>query len=170
MGRSELVRQLQTARVRFCGIGTRQAKLRLNRAATRDVLAEAFRIALEIEDCSIRGKKYRGDWSSHHYRIKTDLIHDLIEIAELNRWPYGSHKADTNFPSHIVYFDLPGCEQISFHTNLKSEIPVYPKEWDGKRSATLAKLEVAIGKYLRGEISGSALQASPYPLFGNNLD
>lgn len=161
MARSELVRQLRTAREVFCGVGTKQIKLQLNRLGRANLLAHAFRIALEIEDCSVLGKKYRGEWSTTYYAKKTALIHELIEICKEAGWTHGAHKSDVSYPTHIVYFELPGCEQISFHTNLRTEIPTYEKEWDGKRESTLGKLEVAIDSFLKNGAPLFALKQQP---------
>lgn len=145
MGRSELVHQLSSARNSFAGIGTRAAKLKLNRLGNSSSVARAYRLALEIEDRSIQGKKYRrSEWSDRAYFEKSRLIEELAQLCEKEGWTYGQHKTG-GWPQHVVYFDLPGCEQISFHTTLKNPeaVPHYPKEWDGKRSSTLGKLEAA---------------------------
>lgn len=55
---------------------------------------------------------------------------------------------------NIVYFELPDCEQISFHCTFKNpkELPRYEKEWDRKVNSTLGKLETAISKNYGNEI------------------
>lgn len=152
MGRGELVRQLEKARDNFCGVGTRKLKIRLNKIGEHCPIARAFRLALEIEDCSTQGKKYRGsEWSYKKFREKSELIEKLCKICEREGWIYGKHKSNDWQTEHIVYFELPFCEQISFHTTLSFEIPVYEKEWDGKRHSTLGKLERAITAYLKDE-------------------
>lgn len=147
MSRRELVNLLSDARENFCGLGTRKIKIRLNKCT--DDTAKAYRLALEIEDCSTLGKKYRGDWSDRSYWKKSKLIEQLIVLAKLNSWPYGKHRSDGFGPRWVVYFELPGCEQISFHTNLERPETVddYSGEWDGKRNSTLKKLETAIQRY-----------------------
>jgi hypothetical protein len=150
MSNKTSVRQLQKARDDFCGIGTRLAKLRLNRIGRTSILARAFRLALEIEDKSALGKKYRGEWSDRCYAEKTKLIHDLIRIFQQQGWTYGKHASGT-YPRWIIYFEIPGCEQISFHTDLTIEVPDYPKEWDRKTNSTLGKLEAAIREFLKDE-------------------
>lgn len=151
MSRRELVRQLEKARDDFGGIGTRKIKLRLNKIGEHCSIARAFRLALEIEDCSTQGKKYGGsEWSDQKYREKTRLIEKLCQLCEREGWIYGKHETK-QFPPHIVYFELPFCEQISFHTTLSFEIPLYEKTWDGKRNSTLGKLETAITTYLKNE-------------------
>ncbi len=152
MGRRELVRQLETARAQFCGIGTRKVKLELNRIGLSCATARAFRIALEIEDCSTQGKKYMGsEWSDKKYREKGDLIEKLCKLCAIEGWTYGKQKSGSYHTKWIVYFELPSCEQISFHTNLSIDIADYPFEWDGKTSSTLRKLEAAITEFLKDE-------------------
>lgn len=152
MGRRELVRQLESARDRFCGVGTRKIKLQLNQYGQNNALARAFRIALEIEDRSTQGKKYRGsEWSDKKYREKSEWIEKLCKLCAIEGWTFGKHKSDSFHTKHIVYFELPYCEQISFHTNLSIEIPDYPKQWDGQTHSTLRKLEAAIIAFLEDD-------------------
>ena len=42
---------------------------------------------------------------------------------------------------YIVYFDLPGCEQRSWHSKSKPNCPLYDGVWDGKTNSVLPKLE-----------------------------
>jgi hypothetical protein len=148
MGRSEAVRRLTRAREQFCGLGTRKAKLQLNRRALTCPVARALRLALEIEDASSLGKKYGGEWSYAYYEKKNDLIHQLITHFQAQGWIFGKHKSDGAGPKWIVYFEIPGCEQLSFHADLDVDIPDYPREWDGKVHSTLDKLEAAIKEVL----------------------
>lgn len=147
MSRRLLVNQLHDARENFGGLGTRTVKLKLNKLAKTCSTARAFRLALEIEDCSTLGKKYHGEWSDHYFNRKHALIHELIEIFQAENWTFGKHEM-SGFPPFVIYFEIPGCEQISFHTKLDAEVPDYQKEWDGKRNSTFGKLESAIIKYL----------------------
>ena len=158
MGRSEAVRQLTRARDAFCGIGTRKAKLRLNKLALRSPIARAYRLALEIEDASTLGKKYGGEWSYYHYEKKHLHIHELIILCQEQGWIYGKHKSDAFGVQWIVYFELPGCEQISFHANLDCECPDYAGQWDGKQHSTLNKLEAAITELLKGNDHGKQME------------
>lgn len=151
MSRKTLINQLTVARRKFAGIGTRKVKLKLNRLFPNS-LAKAFRLALEIEDCSILGKKYIGsEWSLKKFKQKADLIESLCRLCEINGWEYGKQPSNNGHTTYIIYFELPGCEQISFHTNLSIKVPNYRKEWDGKRNSTLFKLENAIENFLANE-------------------
>jgi hypothetical protein len=150
MSRRALIRQLEAARDTFCGVGTRRIKMQLNRLDYCPK-ARAFRLALEIEDCSTQGKKYGwSEWSHRKYQEKTELIEKLCKLCAIEGWIYGKHNS-MSFPPHIVYFELPLCEQISFHTTLTIDVPDYRGVWDGKRHSTLGKLEKAITDYLRDE-------------------
>lgn len=49
-----------------------------------------------------------------------------------------------------VYFELPGCEQISFHFEKKGfYCNHYDSIWDGKENSTLLKLEACIKNMLK---------------------
>lgn len=148
MGRSEAVRRLKQARAEFCGLGTRKVKLHLNRLAPSSPVARAFRLALEIEDASSMAKKYGGEWKHAYYEKKHLLIHDLIILFDEQGWTYGKHESETYQTQFIIYFEIPNCEQISFHANLDCEVPDYPAAWDGKTHSTLNKLERAITELL----------------------
>lgn len=145
MSKAVVVGKLKTARVEFCGIGTRKTKLRLNKLAASSPLAKAYRTALEIEDASTSAKRYYA-YRFEHYERKQQLIHDLIELCREHGWQFGKHKSDSFETKWIVYFDLPDCEQISFHCNLETDVSDYTKAWDGKCGSTLDKLEAAISQ------------------------
>lgn len=149
MSRSILVNQLTEARENFAGLGTRKTKLKLNAAAKTCPIAKAYRIALEIEDCSTLAKKYFGEWKETYYKKKYELILELIKLCQINKWTHGKHLSENYQTKHIIYFELPNCEQISFHCTLPKDIiiPEYQKAWDGKRNSTLTKIEQAITIY-----------------------
>lgn len=72
---------------------------------------------------------------------------------------YGCHYDDETekYINSVMYFELTGCEQISFHCHLndrKAEnLPTYTKEWDGKVESTLPKLEEAIMRLYGADIA-----------------
>lgn len=151
-----LMCQLADSRKNFCGIGSRKIKLLLNKLSKTDNLAKAYRIALEAEDKNISAKaaqfrygKY-NKYTSKIYDQKQKLINELIKICQNNNYIFGYEKSDVKYPNSIMYFELPGMEQISFHINLSNdELKNYPKyngTWDGKENSTLSKLEDAINK------------------------
>ena len=149
---SELIKQLSKMRTRMCGIGTNRLKRFLNaRIKAGDKTAELYRTALELEDVNIRAKKYKGDYSVRCYNKKEVLLSRLCDLCR-NHGDilYGCHydNATVDYINSVMYFELPGCEQISFHCHLNGRkavhLPTYPKEWDEKVESTLPKLEAAI--------------------------
>lgn len=145
-----LATTLSNARTDFCTVGTRKTKLLLNKLAKTDVLAKAYRIALEAEDKNISAKGSYGEYVDKIYREKEANIAKLAELCKQNDWIYGRQNSDVKCVSAIVYFELPGCEQISFHTNLDTkDFPEYRGEWDKKECSTISKLENAITAILK---------------------
>lgn len=157
--RSELINQLSNERTEMCGIGTRKVKLFLNKKIKEgDSIAYLYRIAVETEDANIKAKKYYGEYRDKYYEDKMHYITLLIsKCKEREDVVYGYQKNDAAFPSHIMYFDLPGCEQISFHCSLPKElkrgIPHYDGTWDKKENSTYPKLERAINNRYGEELS-----------------
>jgi len=140
---NELVQQLKYNRDNFCNIGTNKIKRRLNKISKYDIFAKAIRLLLEIEDTNIQAKKYHGEYSNRNYIKKSKMISELIELFKTNNWKVGYHNSDNNI-KFIIFFDLPGCEQISFHNNNKFNIDKYENKWDEKINSTLQKLETVI--------------------------
>lgn len=134
---------LNDKRDSFCGIGTRKIKLRLNKLSNYNSLAKIYRLALELEDVNICAKKYRGEYRDTYYEKKDELVKKLSSLCQELNIPHG-YKENDGFPKYIVYFDLPGCEQISFHINNIPKMPIYSLDWDGKVDSTMFKLEKAI--------------------------
>ena len=142
----ELVYDLMISRVEFLGIGTNKTKRRLNKIAETDEIALAIRIALEIEDKNISAKKSWGKYRAKIYDEKAVLINSLIDVFEKNRWEFGVHGSNVSDTTDIIFFEIPGCEQISWHVTLKRKCPKYAKKWDGKTNSTLGKIENKIKK------------------------
>lgn len=143
---SSLISQLHGKRETFCGIGTRKAKIRLNKLAKTDTIAALYRKALEIEDKNIQAKAYPS-YREEYYEEKSLLIEDLIKTCLAENIKVGYSCETTEYEQdtiYIVYFELPNCEQISWHCTDKPNCPVYDGVWDGKVNSTLPKLEKAI--------------------------
>ena len=144
------VHKLVKARAEFAGIGTRKAKLALNKLATTDSNAHALRVALEIEDVNLTAKRYFGGdcggytYAQLSYLKKSANIERLIEISKSQGWTFGVQPFDAIETTHIIYFDVPGVGQLSWHYSPTQTLPDYPGEWDGKEGSTLPKLEAAI--------------------------
>lgn len=154
MKNEELAWQLSQKRVTFCGLGIRRIKLFLNKLVKQgDKVAEMYRIALETEDENIKAK---DNWyyADAHYNRKRELINRLIDLCEENNVEYGIQDSDVRDTSHVIYFELPNCKQISFHNSFDEadDLPIYTKEWDGIKNSTLPKIEQAILEHYPEEI------------------
>lgn len=151
----DIVRQRELSllkmRQKMCGVGSRKVKCVLNRYVNAgDPLARALRFALEAEDASIRAKMNPG-YAEKIYNEKDKYINALIGICRENGYTFGVHASDVPGIKYIIYFDLPDCEQISYHFAQRemSGLPVYKKQWDGKENSVLGKLEKAISIYFQ---------------------
>jgi hypothetical protein len=142
MSNRERVRLLKVLRNTACGIGTRLLKLRLNKLAQTDPLALAARLALEIEDANLSAKRYGyTKWMDRNYDKKQELIRELITMFRHQEWEFGIHAPASRIGRGVIYFEIPGCEQISWHYDHEgAELPIYEKEWDCKQGSTLPKL------------------------------
>jgi hypothetical protein len=151
----------------MCRIGQKKVKLFLNSLVKKgDAIAKMYRLILEAENHNINAKKYRNtisfSYKDEYYEKKREVIEELIkEILEYNKTSeekivFGTQKSDVSETSLIIYFELPDCEQISFHTDisrgLMSSVPKYKKSWDGKVNTTLPKIERAVNKRYSSEL------------------
>lgn len=130
----------------FCGHGYKKVKLFLNSIVKKgDYIAEAYRVLLEIEDKNIRAKETYGKYVEKVYNQKHSLINKMIDLSKEHGFSFGRQDSDVAKTSDIIYFDIEGCEQVSFHCDLdRDDVPIYEKEWDGLVNSTLSKLENAI--------------------------
>ena len=145
MKNQELIEKLSESRNNFAGLGTNKVKRRLNKLSDNPI-CKATIIALEIEDKNISAKNTRGKFIDKIYKVKNNLILELSELFKKEKWIYGIQKSDSYGPSHVIYFEIPGCEQISWHfsPDNEKEYPVYNGVWDEKINSTLYKLEELI--------------------------
>lgn len=143
-----LIAQLTEKRNTMCGIGTRRLKLFLNKLIkTGDIIAQCYRLALELQDTNIVAKRQYGGYRDKAYEKKRDLLRELIGLCRTHGWMYGYQASSVIGVDAIIYFELPDMEQISFHTRLRElggDIPPYPKPWNGKENYTLIAIEQAI--------------------------
>lgn len=95
--------------------------------------------------CSARAKVYRGGNSKGRYRAQAyerkqwsmdNLCAILLENAEALgiRWGW-KQDPDQEFHDWVLYVDLPGVGQVSFHTSGRGKGPDYAGEWDRTREA-----------------------------------
>lgn len=146
----DLIYILKEKRKTFASIGTNKAKRRLNKLSKENEVAKAIRKALEIEDKNILAKDHYGKYKDKIYNVKNILILELVHIFKENKWVYGIQKNKDPFPPHIIYFEIPNCEQISWHFDAnKLGLPKYNQEWDKEENSTLRKLEKITKKILK---------------------
>jgi hypothetical protein len=152
--RRRKIATLIRARTEFAGVGTRKAKLTLNKLAKTDPYARALRTALEIEDVNLTAKRYFGGdcggytYADIAYLKKCEHIEALIEISRSHGWVFGVQPSDVPDTTHIIYFELPDVGQVSWHYSPRGPLPVYAGQWDGQVGSTLPKLETAIALLL----------------------
>lgn len=152
---NSLIKILKEKRTTLCGVGTRKIKCFLNSKIKRgDKIALIYRKALECEDKNISAKDSYLEYQDKLYKQKSFLIEELINISKENGYIYGYQKSDVRCVSHVIFFEFPHMEQISWHNTLNNitEIPYYNKEWDGKINSTLDKIEDALNKVYGDEI------------------
>jgi hypothetical protein len=119
--RKERIGGLVIARETYAGLGTRMVKLRLNTLAKTSSYAKALRLALEIEDLNVNAKRYHGgdiggySYSHVYYLKEAEIIEELIEIAKSEGWTWGVLKSDVGATTHVIYFNIPGVGQVSWH-------------------------------------------------------
>ncbi len=148
-------------KVEFCnGIGLRRVKLFLNKQIKKgDNVAKMYRLALEIECVNLAAKEYLMKYHSDYYNYnrKEGLLRDLLDVCRDHGVNYGVQDSTVPAATHVIYFDLPECEQISFHTNLHEaeSLPFYQGVWDGLKCSTLRKLETAILTKYKNEMCNS---------------
>lgn len=153
--REDKISELRHMREHMCGIGTNRVKRRLSAKAKRgDLLASALLLALKAEDANIQAKinyKYRGcKYSDYAYGEKEWHITELLAVCKTAGYKYGCQSCfmeDTYSIQCIVYCDLPGCCQLSWHSERNPDnLPHYDGEWDQADETTLAKIEEAVLK------------------------
>lgn len=167
MKNEDLVWLGESMKSSMCKVGQKKVKLFLNSLVKKgDSIAKMYRLILEAENDNINAKKYRNtssrSYKDEYYKKKRATIEELIrEVINYNnsnesKIIFGTQKSDVSETSLIIYFDLPGCEQISFHTDISSNllpnVPKYQLKWDGKVNSTLPKIERAINSRYYDEL------------------
>lgn len=122
-----------------------QFKIKLTRLSRTQPLALAYRLALELEDVNVRTKQYRGSrWESHYYDEKERLLIELVTLCKHWNYTHGTRYEDG---TNVLYFDLPHCEQLSWHIRqFELSVPPYAKKWDGQRDATFSKIVACVAR------------------------
>jgi hypothetical protein len=50
-----------------------------------------------------------------NYEKKHKLIKELITLFRYREWEFGVHAPARGTGRGVIYFEIPGCEQISWH-------------------------------------------------------
>lgn len=148
---SSLICDLEEKRKTFLGVGTKKTKLALNKIAKTELNAKLLRLALEVEDKNINAKKYEN-YRQKYYDEKKDILKSLVKLCDENDIKVGISEDKNDEYLNILYFELPYCEQISWHVTKEDgfyDVKPYEGEWDGKTESTLPKLENAILKLFK---------------------
>jgi hypothetical protein len=85
------------------------------------------------------GERGRGSYRSMAYQKKDWSIGELCRAlvaapGVVTAWGWAYDPRTVNF-EHVLYVDLPGAGQVSFHTSYRKDGPDYPGAWDGVRQA-----------------------------------
>lgn len=145
----------------FCGIGFDNV-LSFLENKNNDSIAMMYRNALLAEYNNILAKQSEhSNKKDEHYKMKVNHLREILKLIDnydgTEQFEYGIQKSNMYAPNSILYFELPGCKQISFHVNMhdlhRTKIQNYKKEWDGIESSTMIKLEEAIREYYKTELS-----------------
>lgn len=100
-----------------------------------------FRVCKNSE----RAKTYRSRRSvGSAYGTKEwamgQLVGTLIDWPELNvAWGWG-YDAETIAFEHVLYVEVPGSGQVSFHTGMRGAGPAYEKPWDGVKGVAAGRI------------------------------
>jgi hypothetical protein len=95
--------------------------------------------------CSARAKVYRGgvrgrgSYKSMAYERKAWSMENLTKVLNDQGkrlgitwgWKQDPKTVFGEAPSWVLYIDLPGHGQVSFHSPTKLAGPTYPGDWDG---------------------------------------
>lgn len=95
---------------------------------------------------SERAKCYKsGRSAAKAYATKDWAIGQLVLALKIHgdeagfTWGWGYDAKTVNF-EHVLYVDVPGAGQVSFHTGYRGEGPDYGKPWDGAKGTGAARV------------------------------
>ena len=124
-----------------------RVKAKAERMKNGDIIAQSYRLVLELQDTNLVAKRQHGGYRDQAYEKKRNLLKELIGLCREHGWVYGYQSSSVIGVDSVIYFELPDMEQISFHTRMRElggGIPPYPKPWNGKENYTLIAIEQAI--------------------------
>lgn len=121
---------------------TRAYHCDLKRAGDLGNIAVAL---LKAQKASNRAKRYRGgpsrgqSYSKMAYQRKQESLKELCQLLTFRGsdvqwgWKLDPNAVATRQPAKwVIYVDLPGHGQVSFHNVERLTGPDYPGEWDGR--------------------------------------
>lgn len=136
--------KIEYIRKSFAGVGTRKAKIRLNKL--NNINSIIIRKLIDIEEYSTFAKiELNSIYKDKKYNMKEKLIKELADIFKENNYKYGIqnnlNKNHYKDPDYIIYFKIMGV-QLSFHFNnlYKIKYPKFDEDWDNIPNSTFSKL------------------------------
>lgn len=134
------------------GEATKALYARLEKLGPKGIVAvNLFRACKASE----RAKVYRRGYKSVAYEKKQwsmdNLCKALREHAVFLGMPWGwGLDPKQEFHRHVLYIELP-TGQVSFHTAVQGDGPIYGKEWDGVRNAAPQRICTWVAQVLAKE-------------------
>lgn len=116
---------------------------------------------MRAEKNSARAKVYRGPSIGKAYETKQwsmdQLCRVLVECAEDYGivWGWQADAAQA-YHSMVLYVEMPGFGQASFHTRERGAGPDYPRRWDGLRGVTAERILRFAASVLAGTVPALA--------------
>lgn len=117
---------------------------------------------MRTHKASFRAKLYRGKHFSTGaryrdlaYRNKQEALHILVRTLEYSTgivYGWGRDGMACAYV-HVLYIDLPGQGQVSFHSPTRGNGPDYPGVWDGQHASQpriLAFCDAVLANLLQG--------------------
>lgn len=119
------------------GEATRTMYAKLERLGAAGAIAVNV---LRAQKTSERAKRYRGGgYKARSYETKQWSLGNLARLLEsaageagIEAWGW---RRDERQPRHqwVLYVELPGVGQVSYHTDERGVGPSFPRDWDGVR-------------------------------------
>lgn len=124
---AEATRALYLRLIEYGSIG--DVAINLLRASKASARAKVYRGKAGHGQPSYRRQAYdKKSWSIAQLCTALDAHAEVLGI----RWGWGEDRTTDGF-SDVLYIDLPGAGQVSFHQPYRGTGPNYPSAWDGAR-------------------------------------
>lgn len=145
------------------GDATRALYARLEQFAPRGTVAvNLLRAAKASERAKVYrgGERGRGSYRGMAYGKKDWALGELCRALTAGpdvvpSWGWAADPATIGF-EQVLYIDLPGAGQVSFHTSYRKDGPDYAGRWDGVRHAAARRICLWAAAVLDGrEVSTS---------------